>query len=109
VRILFDVGTPAPLARYLRGHEVVRTGKLGWEKLKNGRLLDACESQEFDLLLTCDQSIPYQQNFTGRKLAVVVLNSNNWPLIKPVAARIATQVDFVQRGQIMFIDVKALR
>lgn len=108
MKILFDANTPAPLARFLRGHEVTRADELGWQGLENGALLDAAEEGGFDLLLTCDQNVRYQQNFTDRKLALVVLSSNHWPTLRPIAARIATTVDFVQTGQIVKIDIATL-
>jgi len=52
MRILFDANTPAPLARSLRGHQVVRADQLGWQGLENGALLDAAEQEGFDLLTT---------------------------------------------------------
>jgi hypothetical protein len=55
VKILFDANTPAPLARFLRGHEVAPADELGWQGLENGALLDSAEQAGFDLLLTCDQ------------------------------------------------------
>ena len=58
--------------------------------------------------LTCDRNVRYQQNFTGRKLALVVLSSNHWPTLRRVAARIASAVDFVQTGQIVQVDVATL-
>jgi hypothetical protein len=61
VKILFDADTPAPLARFLRGHDVVRSDELGWQGLENGALLDAAENAGFDMLLTCDQNVEYQQ------------------------------------------------
>ena len=108
MKILFDANTPAPLAWFLRGHEVVRADELGWQGLENGALLDAAEQAGFDLLLTCDQNVRYQQNLAGRKLAVVILTSNHWPTLRRVAARIATAVDFVQTGQIVRVDVALL-
>lgn len=108
MKILFDANTPAPLARFLRGHEVVRADELGWQGLENGELLDAAEQAGFDLLLTCDQNVRHQQNFTSRKLALVILSSNHWPTLRAIAARIATAVDFVQTGQIVFVDVATL-
>jgi Domain of unknown function (DUF5615) len=108
LKILFDANTPAPLARYLRGHEVVRADELGWQGLENGALLDAAERAGFDLLLTCDKNVQYQQNFTSRQLALVILSSNHWPTLRRIAARIATAVDFVQTGQIVKIDVGLL-
>lgn len=108
MKIPFDANTPAPLARFLRGHEVVRADELGWQGLENGALLDAAEKAGFDLLLTCDQNVRYQQNFTGRKLALVVLSSNHWPTLRGKAARIPTSIDFVQTGQIVRVDVGIL-
>ena len=108
MKILFDADTPVPLARFLRGHEVVRADELGWQGLENGALLDAAEQAGFDLLLTCDQNVRYQQNFAGRKLALVILSSNHWPTLRRIAARIATAVDFMQTGQIVRVDVAML-
>ncbi len=79
MKILFDANTPAPLSHFLRGHEVVRADELGWQDLGNGALLEAAEEAGFNLLVTCDQNIQYQQNFASRKLAVMVLSSNHWP------------------------------
>jgi hypothetical protein len=87
---------------------VVRADELGWQGLENGALLDAAEQAGSDLLLTCDQNVRYQQNFAGRKLALVILSSNHWPTLRRIAARIATAVDFVQTGQIVRVDVAAL-
>jgi hypothetical protein len=108
VKVLFDANTPAPLCRFLRGHDVVRADELGWEGLENGDLLGAAERAGFDLLLTCDQNIRYQQNLAGRKLALLVLSSNHWPTLRRVAARIASAVDFVQSGQIVRVDIAKL-
>ena len=105
MKILFDANTPAPLARFLRGHEVQRVDELGWQGLDNGDLLEAAEGAGFDLLLTCDQNVRYQQNFTGRRLAVLILSSNHWPSLRPVAARIAVAVDFVQAGQVSRFEI----
>ena len=105
MKILFDANTPAPLARFLQRHEVVRADELGWQGLDNGAWLDAAEQAGFDLLLTCDQNVRYQQNLTVRKLALVILSSNHWPTLRRIALRIATAVDFVQTGQIVKIDV----
>jgi hypothetical protein len=108
VRILFDANTPAPLARFLRHHEVLRADELGWQGLENGALLDAAEGAEFDLLLTCDQNVRYQQNFTGRRLAILILSTNHWPTLRPVGGRIATAIDFVQAGQVTRLEVESL-
>ncbi len=72
MRILFDQGTPLPLRRLLAGHEVTTAYEKSWDKLTNGDLLKAAEA-EFDLLITTDQNLGYQQNLSGRKLAIHVL------------------------------------
>lgn len=81
---------------------------MGWLRLENGDLLDAAERAGFDVLVTCDQNLRYQQNFTERKIAVVILSTNHWPTLRPVAARIASVVDFTQRGQVTRLDVSSL-
>ena len=81
---------------------------LSWDRLQNGALLDAAERTGFDVLVTCDQNIPHQQNFTGRRLSVVVLSTNDWQSLLPFAARIATRIDFAQPGQVTRIDITKL-
>ena len=78
MRILFDQGTPVAIRRFLVGHTVRTTRQEGWATLANGNLLLAAERAGFELLLTTDNSLAYQQNLTGRKIAIVVLNRNRW-------------------------------
>ena len=76
--ILFDNGAPRTLARYLIGrHTVTEARARGWERLENGELLRVAEDAGFDVLITTDKRICYQQNLTGRKLALVVLGKDN--------------------------------
>jgi predicted nuclease of predicted toxin-antitoxin system len=104
LRILFDANTPAPLAEYLYGHQVTRADQLEWQGLANGELLDAAEQAGFDILLTCDQNIRYQQNFAGKKISVVILSTNHWPSLRLVATKIAARIAFVQRGHVLRLD-----
>ena len=85
-----------------------RADEVGWQGLANGELLDAAEHAGFNVLLTCDQNIRYQQNFEGRTIAVVILSTNHWPSLRPVADRIAAVVDFVQAGQVKRLDINTL-
>ena len=72
--VLFDNGTPRTLARYLIDHHTVTEARArGWQELENGELLTRAQAAGFDLLLTTDKRIRYQQNLTGRKIAIVVL------------------------------------
>ena len=86
----------------------MRADELQWQALENGDLLDAAENEGFELLITCDQNVPYQQNLTDRKLSLLILSSNHWPTLRRVAAQIGTAVDFVQVGQVVRIDVALL-
>jgi len=77
VRILFDQGTPVPLRDSLTQHEVSTTYERGWSKLRNGELLDGAEREGFELLITTDSNLRYQQNLSARRLAIVVLLSTS--------------------------------
>jgi predicted nuclease of predicted toxin-antitoxin system len=74
MRILFDQGTPVPLRDHLPGHIIETAFELGWSTLENGILLAAAEDS-FDLLITTDQKLRYQQNLVGRKLPRFLLLS----------------------------------
>jgi hypothetical protein len=69
MRILFDQGTPVPLREQLVGHTVATAYELGWAAPTNGALLDAAEDAAYDVLITTDQNLQYQQNSHSRKLA----------------------------------------
>jgi YD repeat-containing protein len=75
---LIDQGTPVPLRRHLSGHTVSTAFELGPSNLSNGDLLAKAESQ-FDLMLTTDQNLGYQQNLIGQKLAILVLPTTSVP------------------------------
>ena len=97
MRILFDHGTPVPLRRNLRNHEVATAYEMGWAKLANGALLSAAES-EFEVLITTDQSLRYQQNLVDRKLAILVLPTTSWPRIQANIEQIVAAVDALSPG-----------
>jgi hypothetical protein len=87
MRVIFDQGTPVPIRKALAGHIVRTAREQGWSTLANGNLLDAAEEAGFDVLLTTDTSLPYQQNLEGRKIAVVILSKNRWSLVGPLIGR----------------------
>ena len=73
--ILFDHVTPGGIARFLPGHTVIKAKDRGWDTLTNGELLSEAERAGFDVLLTADKNIRFQQNLAGRKIAIVVLST----------------------------------
>src|SRR5262245_38876925 len=82
MRILFDQGTPVPLRRHLTCHVVDTAFERGWSALHNGELLDVAEQEGYDLLMTTDQNLRYQQHLADRQLAIIVLLSTSWPRIQ---------------------------
>ena len=91
--ILFDNGTPAPLRFALKGHVVVEAIERGWDRLINGELIAEAEAAGFELLLTTDKNIRYQQNLTGRKIAFVVIGNRQWPTLRRYVDRVVTAVN----------------
>ena len=92
MRMLFDQGTPVPLRRHLPDHRVETAYERSWSDLRNSALLDRAEAEGFELLVTTDQSLRYQQDLAGRRLAVLVLMSTSWPRIEARADRIAAAI-----------------
>jgi len=98
MRILFDPGTPIPLRRFLAGHAIATAFEQGWAELTNGDLLRAAEA-EFDLLITTDQKLRYQQNLAGRKLAIHVLPTTSWPKIWRHVQVVVDAVNQAKQGE----------
>jgi hypothetical protein len=105
MRILFDHGTPFPLRSFLTGHSVTRTQDMGWDRLNNGELLTAAEQAGFELFLTTDKNIRYQQNLTGRKIAIVALGTSQWPVLRLHVQRVVTSVNAITPGSYIEVHI----
>jgi hypothetical protein len=81
-RILLDQNTPLGLRRFLTEHDVVPARSMGWAMIENGALIKAAEEAGLAILITWDQIIRYQQNLTGRQIAVIELTTSIWPAIR---------------------------
>jgi len=104
--ILFDHGTPKGLIRALPGHTIVTAQSRGWDRLNNGALLNAAEGASFDLLLTTDRRIRYQQNLTGRKVALVVLTgTTKWARVRLHLERVAAVVNAAAPGSYTEVEI----
>jgi len=97
MKILLDACVPRPLRNFLTAHTVKTAQEMGWGTLKNGALLQAAET-EFEAFLTSDQNLKYQQNIAGRRLAILVLPTNDWPTLRGLGERIAVQVAVLKSG-----------
>jgi hypothetical protein len=98
MKILFDQGTPVPLRRSLLGHTVDTAYERGWSTLANGDLLDTAERDGYNLLVTTDRNLRYQQNLTSRQIAIVVLLSTSWPRIQQHIDEIRNAIDNIVPG-----------
>jgi hypothetical protein len=103
--ILFDHSTPAPLRYALKGHVIVEAVERGWERLANGALLEAAEAAGFDLFVTADKNIRYQQNLTGRRVAIVALGNAQWPVLRQHVERVAAVVDAATPGSYAEVSI----
>src|SRR6202140_1623817 len=105
MRILFDHGTPAPLQSFVAGHTVREAKAQGWDTFKNGDLLTAAEAAGFDVLITTDKNIRYQQNLTGRTIAIIVLGNAQWPVLRLHVGRVVAAVNAATPGSLSEVDI----
>jgi hypothetical protein len=105
LRILCDKNVHFGVLRFLAGQRVQTVVELNWPQLENGELLKAAEEVAYDVLVTCDQNIEHQQNLTGRNLALVVLGSNIWPIVRNYEIAIANAVQAASPGSYEFIEM----
>jgi predicted nuclease of predicted toxin-antitoxin system len=107
VKVLFDQNVPRNLAHYLKTHEVTRSVELGWQGLKNGDLLNVARDEGFEVMVTADRNLADQQNLKDQRLAIVVLPSGNWPLLKQVVADVVKAISESKPGG--FTELKLSR
>jgi hypothetical protein len=105
MRILFDQATPVPIRPYLIRHTVRTAAQQGWDRLRNGDLLTAAEDAGFDLLLTTDKNMRYQQNLAGRRIAIVVLGRQQWPELRLHIQRVVEAVDAAIPSSYVEVDI----
>ena len=108
MKILFDHCVPKPLRRELPSHDITTAREMHWEGLKNGRLLDEAQAAGFDVLLTVDHNMRYQQNLTGRAIAVVVMIADGITVedLRPLLPAVEETLALVQPGQLYEVRAK---
>ena len=107
MKILFDQATPVPIRQYLQDHFIRTAAQQGWSKLRNGDLLNAAEQAGFDLLLTTDRNMGYQQNLAGRKIAIVVLGVQQWPQLRPQIQIVTDAISAALPGSYLEVEMRA--
>ena len=87
-RILLDENLPIALKRLLTGHEVATVKDMGWKGIQNGALLALAQQSGFEVMITGDKKLSYQQNPAGRMIALVVLSETQWQVVRSGSDRI---------------------
>ena len=106
MRVLFDQATPVPIRAFLIGHPVRTAAQQHWDTLKNGELLAVAEQAGFEVFLTTDKNMRYQQNMTtGRTIAVVVIGVQQWPALQPHVALVVAAVNAATPGSFTEVDI----
>lgn len=104
MQILFDQGTPIGIKRFLVGHTVKTAYELGWSTLLNGELLRAAEAQKFDVFVTTDKNIAYQQNLRDRKIAIVVLGQARWKTVQTMMDEVIRAIETAEPGSYALVQ-----
>lgn len=105
MRVLFDQATPVPIRPFLKGHTDRTAAQQGWDTFRNGELLNAAEAAGYEVFLTPDKNMRYQQNLAGRKIAVVVIGNPQWPVLRPHVERVVAAVNAAVPGSYAEVDV----
>ena len=105
MRILFDQGTPVPLRQYLTEHSVTTAYEEGWSNLSNGDLLKSAEDKGYQIFVTTDRNLRYQQNLSDRQIAIVVLLSTSWPRIRTQTDKVCGIINEIKLGDYAEISI----
>ena len=95
MRIILDENVPKPLMEWLLGHEITSVQNEGWSGIRNGELISRID-QFFDLFITADKNLRYQQNLRNRHIAILELPTNRWPKLIPLKDRIMREITGIQ-------------
>jgi len=106
MRILLDHSTPRGISHALAHHSVVLAKNLGWNTLSNGDLLKEAERAGYDLLLTADKNMRYQQNLAGRHIALLILSTPQWPVLRLHLDRVVAAVDAGTAGSFVELEIR---
>jgi predicted nuclease of predicted toxin-antitoxin system len=104
MKVLLDECVPWPLHKLLDAHQCTTAQRRGWGGFKNGELIQQAEA-EFDLFITSDQNIRYQQNLAGRQIAILELSSNDLRRIQRAAPELRTAIDAMTAGEFRHLEI----
>lgn len=103
--VLFDQSAPSPLRAHLKAHAVTEARDRGWDRLVNGDLLNVAEAAGFEVFVTADKNLRYQQNLTSRKIAIVVIGNAQWRVLRIYVDRVVSAVDGATPGSYAEVSI----
>ena len=106
MRILLDHSVPRPLKNNFPGHDTDTAAERGWHELHNGELLDMAETDGYELLITADRQMPFQQNFARRSMSILILTTNSWPVLRQRLDDVNRAVNAIGYNQISELDIR---
>jgi predicted nuclease of predicted toxin-antitoxin system len=104
MKILLDECVPWPMHRLLGSHACTSVQAQGWSGIRNSDLLKRAEA-EFDLFITADQNIRYQQNLAGRRIAILELSTNDLRHIQAASALIEEAIGKLQSSEFKHLTI----
>ena len=104
MKILLDESVPKPLSQHLAEHHCTTVQGCGWAGLTNVELLRQA-TPEFDLFITCDQNIRYQQNLAKQEIAILQLSTNDLRRHLAAANAIRSAVVAIQSKDFKFLEI----
>ena len=104
MKILLDECTPRVVKRRLPGQNIRTVQEMGWSGLKNGQLMAAADG-EFDVFITTDKNLRHQQNLSRFRLAIMLLPSNQVPVVESVIPDIEAALTSIKPGD--FVEITA--
>jgi predicted nuclease of predicted toxin-antitoxin system len=104
MKVLLDECVTRYLKRDFVGHEVLTAEEAGFKGLKNGRLLQAASGQ-YEVLVTVDQNLQYQQNLKNFAIAIIVLKvkRSTYPMLKPLMSQVLKTLEKIKPGEIVAV------
>ena len=103
MRVLLDENLPRPLIKQLRNHEYSTAQIQGWKAVENGELLGLIEQYKWDVFLTGDKNLRYQQNLSSRQVAIIELPTNRWPILRRMIEPIQKAIDSALPGAYIIV------
>jgi hypothetical protein len=105
MRVLLDECVPLQVRHAPPGHEVATAQRMGWGGISNGDLLDKAEREAFEVFIVADKNLRYQQNLSGRRIAILELWTNHRPTLEKYFAEIRAAVEKLSAGEYFVLEI----